>query len=111
MESAAVRILALLGLTAVAASAVLLCAGPLVAALDGALQKWRRLGIVPRVVAVLMAAVATVEAQKKCSNVGMSECSNIGMSESSNEKKNDSLSTFKHSNIQTLFFALTSYYE
>ena len=108
MESAAVRILALLGLTAVAASAVLLCAGPLVAALDGALQKWRRLGIVPRVVAVLMAAVATVEAQKKCSNVGMSECSNIGMSESSNEKRNDSLSTFKHSNIQTFkhYFSL-----
>lgn len=64
MESAAVRILALLGLTAVAASAVLLCAGPLVAALDSALKKWRRMGFVPRVVAVLMAAIATVEAQK-----------------------------------------------
>ena len=34
------------------------------AALEGALTKWRRLGIVPRIVAVLMAAVATVEAQK-----------------------------------------------
>ena len=71
MESAAVRILALLGLAAVAASAVLLCAGPLVAVFDGVLKKWRRMGFVPRVVAVLMAAVATVEAQKKCSNVGM----------------------------------------
>jgi hypothetical protein len=35
MESSAVRILALLGLAAVAASAVLLCAGPLIATLDG----------------------------------------------------------------------------
>ena len=69
MESAAVRILALLGLVAVAASAVLLCARPLVAAFDGALKKWQRMGIVSRVVAVLMAAVATVEAQKKCLNV------------------------------------------
>ena len=79
MESAAVRILALLGLVAVAASAVLLCARPLVAALDSALKKWQRMGIVPRIVAVLMAAIATVEAQKgeKCSNVGMSECSNV----------------------------------
>ena len=77
MESAAVRILALLGLAAVAASVVLLCAGPLVVALDSALKKWRRMGFVPRVVSVLMAAVATVEAQKKCSNVGMSECSNV----------------------------------
>ena len=98
MESAAVRILALLGLEAVAASVVLLCAGPLVVALDSALKKWRRMGFVPRVVSVLMAAVATVEAQKKCSNVGMSECSNV----------NDSLSTFKHSNIQTFkhYFSL-----
>ena len=64
MESAAIRILALFGLAAVAASAALLCAGPLVAALDSALNKWRRLGLVPRVVAVLMAAIATVEAQK-----------------------------------------------
>ena len=98
MESAAINFLALLGLTAVAASAALLCVRPLVAALDGALKKWRRMGLVPRVVAVLMAAVATVEAQKKCSNVGMSECSNV----------NDSLSTFKHSNIQTFkhYFSL-----
>ena len=64
MESAAVRILALLGLAAVAASVVLLCAGPLVVALDSALKKWRRMGFVPRIVAVLMAAIATVEAQK-----------------------------------------------
>ena len=64
MESAAVRVLALLGLAAVAASVALLCVRPLVAALDGALKRWRRLGIVPRMVAVLMAAVATVEAQK-----------------------------------------------
>ena len=64
MESAAVRILALLGLAAVAASAALLCARPLVAVFDGVLKKWRRMGLVPRVVAVLMAAVATVEAQK-----------------------------------------------
>ena len=102
MESAAIGFLALLGLTAVAVCAALLCARPLVAALDGALKRWRRLGIVPRVVAVLMAAVATVEAQKgeKCSNVGMSECSN--------EKRNDFLSTFKHSNIQTFkhYFSL-----
>ena len=104
MESVAVRVLALLGLTAVAASAALLCAGPLVAALDSALKKWRRMGFVPRVVAVLMADVATVEAQKKCSNVGMSECSNEeGDGKCSNV--NDSISTFKHSNIQTLFFA------
>jgi len=45
MESAAVRILALLGLAAVAASAVLLYAGPLVAALEGLLKKWRRVGL------------------------------------------------------------------
>jgi rhodanese-related sulfurtransferase len=45
MESAAVRILALLGLTAVAASAVLLCARPLIAALEGLLKKWRRVGL------------------------------------------------------------------
>ena len=64
MESAAVRILALLGLAAVAASVALLCARPLIAALDGAIKKWRRLGIVTRVVAVTMAAIATVEAQK-----------------------------------------------
>ena len=102
MESAAIGFLALLGLAAVAVCAALLCARPLIAALDGALKKWRRLGIVPRVVAVLMVAVATVEAQKgeKCSNVGMSECSN--------EKRNDFLSTFKHSNIQTFkhYFSL-----
>ena len=64
MESTAVRILALLGLAAVVVCLALLCARPLVAALDGALTKWRRMGFVPRVVAVLMAAVATVEAQK-----------------------------------------------
>ena len=64
MESAAVRVLALLGLAAVVVCLALLCARPLVAALEGALQKWRRLGMVPRIVAVLMAAVATVEAQK-----------------------------------------------
>jgi hypothetical protein len=29
------------------------------------LKKWRRMGFVPRVVVVLMAAVATVEAQKR----------------------------------------------
>ena len=62
--SVGTQILALLGLTAVAASAALLCARPLVAALEGALKKWRRMGLVPRVVAVMMAAVATVEAQK-----------------------------------------------
>ena len=64
MESTAVRILALLGLAAVVVCLALLCARPLVAALDGALTKWRRMGFVPRVVAVLMAAIATVEAQK-----------------------------------------------
>jgi hypothetical protein len=98
MESAAVRILALLGLAVVAASAALLCAGPLIAALDGALKRWRRLGIVSRVVAVLMAAIATVEAQKKCSNVEMNEYSNV----------NDSIVSFKHSNIQTFkhYFSL-----
>ena len=64
MESAAVRVFALLGLAAVVVCLALLCARPLAAALDGALKKWRRLGIVPRVVAVMMAAVATVEAQK-----------------------------------------------
>ena len=98
MESSAIGFLALLGLTAVAVCAALLCARPFFAALDGALKRWRRLGIVPRIVVVLMAAVATVEAQKKCSNVGMSECSNV----------NDSLSTFKHSNIQTFkhYFSL-----
>ena len=62
--SVGTQILALLGLTAVAASAALLCARPLIAVLDGALKKWRRMGLVPRVVAVMMAAVATVEAQK-----------------------------------------------
>ena len=72
MESAAVRVLALLGLAAAFACLAMLCARPLVAALDGALKKWRRLGLVPRMVAVLMAAVATVEAQK----VKMVECSN-----------------------------------
>ena len=69
MESAAIRVLALFGLAAVAASAALLCAGPLIAAFDGALKKWQRMGIVSRVVSVLMAAVATVEAQKKCLKV------------------------------------------
>ena len=64
MESAAVRIIALFGLAAVAASVAMLFAGPLIAALDGVLKKWRRMGFVPRVVAVLMAAIATVEAQK-----------------------------------------------
>ena len=64
MESVAVRVLALLGLAAVAACVALLCARPLIAVLDGALKKWRRMGLVPRVVAVIMAAVATVEAQK-----------------------------------------------
>ena len=62
--SVGTQILALLGLAAVAACAVILFAGPLIAALDGVLKKWRRMGFVPRVVAVLMAAIATVEAQK-----------------------------------------------
>ena len=75
MESAAVRIIALFGLAAVAVCLVLLCARPLIAALDGALTKWRRLGIVPRVVAVLMAAVATVEAQKS----GMGDSNRVGI--------------------------------
>jgi hypothetical protein len=70
MESTAVRILALLGLAAVAASAALLCAGPLIAVFDGLLKKWRRMGFVPRVVAVLMAAVATVKAQKSGKSLG-----------------------------------------
>ena len=64
MESAAGRVLAFVGLAAVAVCLALLCARPLVAALDGALKKWRRMRFVPRVVAVMMAAIATVEAQK-----------------------------------------------
>ena len=64
MESAAGRVLAFVGLAAVAVCLALLCARPLVAALEGALQKWRRMRFVPRVVAVMMAAIATVEAQK-----------------------------------------------
>jgi hypothetical protein len=63
MESVAVRVLALLGLAAVAACVALLCAGPFIAVFDGLLKKWRRMGFVPRAVAVIMAAVATVEAQ------------------------------------------------
>jgi hypothetical protein len=64
MESAAGRILALLGVAAVFACAAIVFALPLFAALDGALKKWRRMRFVPRIVAVLMAAIATVEAQK-----------------------------------------------
>ena len=57
-------ILMLLGLIAVV-TIVLLAFGKLfLIGLDAIITKWRRLGIVPRVVAVLMAAVATVEAQK-----------------------------------------------
>ena len=70
MESAAVRILALLGMAAVAVCLALLCARPLAAVLDGALKKWRRLGMVPLAIDVLMAAVATVKAQKS----GMGDC-------------------------------------
>ena len=56
--------LMLLGLIAVV-TIVLLAFGKLfLIGLDAIITKWRRLGIVPRVVAVLMAAVATVEAQK-----------------------------------------------
>ena len=58
MESAAVRIFALLGFAAVAVCSALLCARPLIAALEDALKKWRRKGFVPRVVAVIMAAIA-----------------------------------------------------
>ena len=56
--------LMLLGLIAVV-TIVLLAFGKLfLIGLDAIITKWRRLGIVPRVVAVMMAAVATVEAQK-----------------------------------------------
>ena len=56
--------LMLLGLIAVV-TIVLLAFGKLfLIGLDAIITKWRRLGIVPRIVAVLMAAVATVEAQK-----------------------------------------------
>ena len=64
MESAAGRVLAFVGLAAVAVCVAMVFASPFFAALDGALKKWRQMGSVPRVVAVLMAAIATVEAQK-----------------------------------------------
>ena len=54
----------LLGFIAVV-TIVLLAFGKLfLIGLDAIITKWRRLGIVPRIVAVLMAAIATVEAQK-----------------------------------------------
>ena len=45
MESAAGRILALLGVAAVFACAAIVFALPLFAALDGALKKWRQMGV------------------------------------------------------------------
>ena len=75
MESAAGRILAFVGLAAVFVCVAMVFAPPFFAALDGALQKWRRLGIVLRVVAVLMTAVATVEAQKS----GMGDSNRVGI--------------------------------
>ena len=64
MESASGRVLAFVGLAAVAVCVAMVFAPPFFAALDGALKKWRQMGSVPRIVAVMMAAVATVEAQK-----------------------------------------------
>ena len=115
MESAAIGILALSGIAAVAAMVAFAFGRHVVSALDSAFSKWRRLGFVGRIVTAAMVVVATVEAQKKCSNVGMFECSNeegmgkcsnVGMNEYSNE--NDSIASFKHSNIQTFkhYFSL-----
>jgi hypothetical protein len=65
MESSFVRILAFCGICAFATMIALAFGRYFVCALDGALKKWRRLGLVPRMVAVLMITVATVEAQKR----------------------------------------------
>ena len=65
MESSFVRILAVCGICAFATMIALAFGRYFVCALDGALKKWRRLGLVPRMVAVLMITVATVEAQKR----------------------------------------------
>ena len=98
MESAAIGILALSGIAAVAAMVAFAFGRHVVSALDSAFSKWRRMGFVGRIVTAAMVVVATVEAQKKCSNVGMNEYSNV----------NDSIASFKHSNIQTFkhYFSL-----
>ena len=64
MESSLVRILALCGIFAFAAIFALAFGRHVVAALDSAFSKWRRLGFVGRIIAAAMVVVATVEAQK-----------------------------------------------
>ena len=64
MESAAIGILALSGIAAVAAMVALAFGRHVVAALDSAFSKWRRLGFVGRIITAAMVVVATVEAQK-----------------------------------------------
>ena len=64
MESAAIGILALSGIAAVAAILALAFGRHVVAALDSAFSKWRRLGFVGRIITAAMVVVATVEAQK-----------------------------------------------
>ena len=64
MESSLVRIIALCGIFAFAAMVALAFGRHVVAALDSAFSKWRRLGFVGRIITAAMVVVATVEAQK-----------------------------------------------
>ena len=64
MESSLVRIIALCGIFAFAAILALAFGRHVVAALDSAFSKWRRLGFVGRIITAAMVVVATVEAQK-----------------------------------------------
>ena len=64
MESLIVRILALCGIFTVAAMVVLAFGRWVAAGLNAAFAKWRRLGLVSRIVAAAFTVIATVEAQK-----------------------------------------------
>ena len=64
MESATIGILAICGIFAFAAILALAFGRHVVAALDSAFSKWRRLGFVGRIITAAMVVVATVEAQK-----------------------------------------------